>query len=167
MEIPAGLAFQCSQIPFLSVWLKFHLAFLSIIKETYLCPELFSRRQTHVKFQGVYWISWCWATLQQRKPHLPFYRDGVNGVNGGVRCDHFQAEAAVLEMMDATPLLSLEKQGTLSCMVFSNERCKDRWILSAIFSLKHQGKLRAVPFTTPLPGTYVCVSLIESTWGAR
>lgn len=167
MEIPAGLAFQCSQIPSLSVWLKFHLAFLSIIKETYLCPELFSRRQTHVKFQGVYWISWCRAKSQPRKPHQPFCRDRVSGVNGGVWCDHFQTEAAVLKMMDATPFLSLKKQGALACMVLSNEHCKDRWILSAIFSLKHRGKSKVAPFGTPFPGMYMCMSLFESTWGAR
>lgn len=58
VKIPQGLAFQYSQTAFF-VWLKFHLVFLSTLKGSCLCPEMFNRQQQHVRLQLVYWVCQC------------------------------------------------------------------------------------------------------------
>ena len=109
VEISAVLAFQCSQISSLSVWLKFHLAFLSIIKETYLCPELFGRPRRMLNFRVFIESVDGWAALLLRTLHQALWWDRGSGADGGVWGNHFQTEAAVLEMIDTPPPLFLKK----------------------------------------------------------
>ena len=68
--------------------------------------------------------------------HQALWWDRGSGADGGMWGNHFQTEAAVLEMIDTPPPLFLKKEHALSDTVFNNEHFMGRWLLRAIFRVR-------------------------------